>query len=152
MMGLFSTVPGCTWLYPAVPGSALVYHDLPCHRLPLTGLNAFVYTGSNAQSGMDGTGLGWTSAIEQLWCMLTKHVREINMWGGGESDNCRCLWWQHLFAISTYHHIFCVHYWCIADKLLKSSWLSCSYVFGLYFTLLRGVREESPPTMFLRTT
>ena len=28
MMGLFSTVPGCTWLYPAVPDSALVSHGL----------------------------------------------------------------------------------------------------------------------------
>ena len=34
MMGLFSTVPGLTWLYPSVPGSALVCHDLPHHRLP----------------------------------------------------------------------------------------------------------------------
>ena len=58
MMGLFSTVPGCTWLYPAVPGSALVYHDLPCHRLPLTGLNAFVYTGFNAMKLYVGW-VGW---------------------------------------------------------------------------------------------
>ena len=34
---------------PAVPGSTLVCHDLPFHRLPLTGLNAFEYTGLNAQ-------------------------------------------------------------------------------------------------------
>ena len=43
-MGLFSTVPGCMWqylalldgarLYLAVPGSALVCHDLPFHRMP----------------------------------------------------------------------------------------------------------------------
>ena len=36
MMGLFSTVPGGTRLYLAVPGSAQVCHDLPYHKLPLT--------------------------------------------------------------------------------------------------------------------
>ena len=32
-----------------VPGSAQVCHNLPYHRLPLTGLNASIYTGLNAQ-------------------------------------------------------------------------------------------------------
>ena len=71
MVGLFSTVPGCTWLSLAVPGCTWLYLALPdcarrylavpwsamnmiylskeCHILPLTGLNAFVYTGLNAQ-------------------------------------------------------------------------------------------------------
>ena len=60
MMGLFSTVPGCTWLYLALPDyarlylalpwSAMIYLSTDCHILPLTGLNAFVYTGLNAQN------------------------------------------------------------------------------------------------------
>ena len=66
MMGLFSTVPGCTWLYLTVPGctwlylalpwSAMIYLSTDCHILPLTGLNAFVYTGLNTQKlgGWDG--------------------------------------------------------------------------------------------------
>ena len=33
MMGLFSTVPGCTWLCPIVPGCTLAYHDLPFQRI-----------------------------------------------------------------------------------------------------------------------
>ena len=42
-MGLFSTVPGCTWVYLAVPASALVCYDLPYHKLPtLIDLNAYV--------------------------------------------------------------------------------------------------------------
>ena len=47
----------CTWLYLTVPGSALGCHDLPFHILPLTGLNAFVYTGLNVQKLLvDGMG------------------------------------------------------------------------------------------------
>ena len=53
MVGLFSTVPGCTWLYLAVPGCTWLCMadgctwlcpDLPLSLLPLTGLNASVYT------------------------------------------------------------------------------------------------------------
>ena len=33
---LYLAVPGFTWLCPAVPGSALVCHDLPFHRMPHT--------------------------------------------------------------------------------------------------------------------
>ena len=33
MMGLFSTVPSCTWLCPTVPGCTLAYHDLPFQRM-----------------------------------------------------------------------------------------------------------------------
>ena len=35
---LYLAVPGCgfTWLCPAVPGYALVRHDLPVHRMPHT--------------------------------------------------------------------------------------------------------------------
>ena len=36
MRVLLSTVPGCTWLYLVVPGSALVCHDLSFHRMPHT--------------------------------------------------------------------------------------------------------------------
>ena len=38
-MGLFSTVPGCSWLYltvPAITGCTLVCHDIPFHRMPHT--------------------------------------------------------------------------------------------------------------------
>ena len=55
---LYLTVPGCTWLYLALPWSAMIYLSTDCHLLPLTGLNAFVYTGLNAQKlqvdGLDG--------------------------------------------------------------------------------------------------
>ena len=37
-------LPGCTRLYLILPR-----YDLPYHRLPLTGLNASVYTGLNGQ-------------------------------------------------------------------------------------------------------
>ena len=36
LSALYLAVPGCTWLCPAVPGSALVCHDLPFHRMPHT--------------------------------------------------------------------------------------------------------------------
>ena len=48
MVGHFSTVPGRTWLYPALPGftwlylallrSAKFYLTINCHRLPLISL------------------------------------------------------------------------------------------------------------------
>ena len=44
-MGLFRTEPGFKWLYLAAPGSALVCHDLPYHRVAIFGLNASVKMG-----------------------------------------------------------------------------------------------------------
>ena len=68
-MGLFSTVPGCTWLYLTVPDctwlylallwSAMIYLSTDSHILLLAGLNAFVYTGLNAQKLWVGMGWGW---------------------------------------------------------------------------------------------
>ena len=46
---LYLTVPGCTWLNPGLPQ---VYLTTDCHILPLTSLNASVYTALNA-------GMGW---------------------------------------------------------------------------------------------
>ena len=85
MMGLFSTVPGCTWLYLTVPGctwlylalpwSAMIYLSTDCHILPLTSPNAFVYTGLNAQKlkvdGWDGRmeiSVSISSKSTALWC------------------------------------------------------------------------------------
>ena len=58
-MGLLSTEPGCTRLHQALPNcaplyltllwSAMIYLSTESIRVPLTGLNAFVYTGLNAQ-------------------------------------------------------------------------------------------------------
>ena len=41
------------WLYLALPLSAMIYLTIDCHRLPLTGLNASVYTGLNVQAISD---------------------------------------------------------------------------------------------------
>ena len=41
MMGLFSTVPCSTWLYLALPWSAMIYFTTDSHILPLTGDNSF---------------------------------------------------------------------------------------------------------------
>ena len=57
---LYLAVPGCTQLYLAVPGAAKVCHDLPYHRLPLTGLNASVYTYRlKMLKSYKWIGLGW---------------------------------------------------------------------------------------------
>ena len=50
MMGLFSTVPGCTWLCPTVPGCTLAYHDLPFQRMPHSATDwPEFFSGLNAQ-------------------------------------------------------------------------------------------------------
>ena len=54
MMGLFS------WMYLALPWCAMIYLTIDRHRLPLTGLNAPVYTGLNVQKIYKwGDGVGW---------------------------------------------------------------------------------------------
>ena len=45
---------------------------------------------------------GWDGIGMDL-CYWAPMVREINMWGGGESDNCRCLWWQHSVRTTQCH-------------------------------------------------
>ena len=50
MMGLFSTVPGCTWLCPIVPGCTLAYHDLPFQRMSHSATDwPEFFSGLNAQ-------------------------------------------------------------------------------------------------------
>ena len=62
-MGLFSTVPGSTWLYLALPRSAMIYLATDCDILPLTGLNASVHTGLNAQK-LYVDRIGWMGVSE----------------------------------------------------------------------------------------
>ena len=47
----------CSWLYLALPWSAIIYLSTDCHILPLTGLNAFVYILS-LYIQVDGYGYG----------------------------------------------------------------------------------------------
>ena len=96
-MGLFSTVPGCTWLYLTVPGcpwlylalpwSAMIYLSTDCHVLPLTGLNAFVYTGLNAQKlKVDG----WAADLRetQFWSSANNNINNNN----NKSKNIQSKW------------------------------------------------------------
>ena len=61
---------------------AMIYLTIDCHRLPLIGLNAPVYTGLNAQklfiSGLGRVGMGWKSLkAPLLWASLCS----ANNWG-----------------------------------------------------------------------
>ena len=81
-MGLFSTVPGCTRLYLALHRSAMIYLTIDCHRLPLTGLNASVYTGLNVQKLKVGW-MGWDLG-RNLWKHLFhEHLSAVLIIQGG---------------------------------------------------------------------
>ena len=55
-------VAHCCPLLPIVAHSAMIYIIIDCHILPLTGLNASVYTGLNAQAIS-----GWMDGCVRVW-------------------------------------------------------------------------------------
>ena len=81
---------GCTWLYLALPWSALIYLSTDCHVLPLTGLNAFVFTGLNAQK-VDGWMGGRTEISGRPYSKSTygankDNVSNVSYWCGELTD------------------------------------------------------------------
>ena len=73
MMGLFS------WMNLALPWCAMIYLTIDCHRLPLTGLNAPVYTGLNVQKIYKwGDGVGWMDGnslkVPLLWANIKMNI------------------------------------------------------------------------------
>ena len=76
-MGLFGTVPGCTRLYLALPRSAIIYLTIECHRPPLCGSNASVYTGLNAQK-LNYVERGWVGNFRKHLSYEHSSVKNAN--------------------------------------------------------------------------
>ena len=63
----------CTWMYLALPRSAMIYLTIDCRRLPLTGLDAsaYIYTLYGLKWSKALSGLGWKSLYAPLlWALL----------------------------------------------------------------------------------
>ena len=85
-MGLFSTVPGCTWLYLALPDctrlylalpwSAMIYLSTDCHILPLA--KCFCIYRLKCSKAISGW-VGWDGSNVQMFqmCLITHKLHIV---------------------------------------------------------------------------